>query len=97
MPRPNHGLSRYCTTSEYGPLPFWGTQSSKGKERRALGECAARLLERERGRRGKEEGMARGSGNGDGKGRARKGRPVRARKAEAAWRLEKKKGPFILT
>ena len=34
--------------------------------------------------------MARGSGNGDGKGRARKGRPVRARKAEAAWRLEKK-------
>ena len=51
---------------------------------------------RERGRRGKEEGMARGSGNGDGKGRARKGRSVRARKAEAAWRLKKKR-PFILT
>ena len=50
---------------------------------------------RERGRRGKEEGMARGSGNGNGKGRARKGHPVRAQKEEATWRLEKKRA-FIL-
>ena len=41
------------------------------------------------GRDGKGEGMARSSGSGNGKGRARKGCPVRARKAEAAWRLEK--------
>ena len=36
--------------------------------------------------------MARGTGtgNGNGKGRAREGRPVRARKAEAAWRFKKK-------
>ena len=37
--------------------------------------------------------MARGSGNGNGKGRARKGRPARAQKAEATWRLEKKRDP----
>ena len=40
--------------------------------------------------------MARGSGNGDGKGRARKGRPIRDRKAEAAWRLKKKEDPSYL-
>ena len=51
---------------------------------------------RERGCRDKEEGMARGSGNEYGKGRPRKGRPVRASQAEAAWQLKKKR-PFILT
>ena len=31
LPRPSHGLSRYCTTSEYGPLPHSGGTQSKSE------------------------------------------------------------------
>ena len=86
MPRPNHGLSRYCTTSEYGPLPFWGTQSSKGKERRALGRVRSQAL----GERGGAVARRKGWQGAVAMAMAREGRPVRARKVEAAWRFKKK-------
>ena len=78
--------------------PLFHLQASDVREQRQSSHRRHRggAVARRKGWQGGRDGKGQWQWQWQGKGKERKGRPVRARKAEAAWRLKKKR-PFILT